>query len=324
MELLAIILIETVITFALTWVVTPRLAERLKRWGITGKDVHKKDLPERAEMGGIAVFIGFLPAALIALSLAESSREGLSAAILTITIVTIIGLGDYLFKFRQSQKTFVLMVASLPLVWEFQRVSTVLFPMIGTISFGYFYPIVIIPLALTTASNFTNMLAGFNGLEAGAGAMALFTVSLSAAILNRLEVALVTLPMCAGWLAFFRYNRYPATVFPGDIGTLLIGTALTIAAVMGRMEVICMVTLFPHAIDFTLKMLTRSPFSHRRIYGDTQLLPSGHLKPPGYPALTHALMLMKTLNETQLVRKVLTMEALYCAIAIIITLIAKY
>lgn len=324
MELLPVILLETAITFALTWFATPRLAERLGKWGITGRDVHKEDKPERAEMGGIAVLIGFYPAALLALYLAESSQSTLSAAILTITIVSAIGLSDYVFKFRQSQKTFALMVASLPLIWEFQRVNTILFPMLGTISFGYFYPIVIIPLALTTASNFTNMLAGFNGLEAGAGALALLTVSLSAAILNRPDVLLVTLPMCAGWLAFLRYNWYPAKVFPGDVGTLLIGATVMTAAVMGRMEVICMVTLFPHAIDFTLKMLTRSPFSHRRTHGDTQILAGGHLKPPAYPALAHALMLMKSLNEPQLVRKILTMEALYCVVAIIITIIAKY
>jgi len=71
-------------------------------------------------------------------------------------------------------------------------------------------------------------------------------------------------------------------------------------------------------------MLTRSPFSHRRIYGDTQILASGHLRPPSYPALTHALMLMNPLNEPQLVKKILTIEALYCAIAIIITIITKY
>lgn len=324
MEFLPIVLVETAIAFALTWVATPWLAQYLKRWRITGRDVHKKDKPERAEMGGIAVLVGFYPATLLALFLAESSRERLSAAVLTIVVVSIIGLSDYLFKLRQSQKTFMLMVASLPLVWEFQQVNTILFPMLGTISFGYFYPIILIPLALTTASNFTNMLAGFNGLEVGAGAIALITVSLSAAILNRLDVLLVTVPMCAGLLAFLRYNWYPAQVFPGDVGTLLIGATVTTAAVMGRMEVICMVTLFPHAIDFTLKMLTRSPFSHRRIYGDTQILASGHLRPPSYPALTHALMLMNPLNEPQLVKKILTIEALYCAIAIIITIITKY
>ena len=42
-------------------------------------------------------------------------------------------------------------------------------PLLGELNFGLLYPLVIIPIAVIGAANGYNMLAGYNGLEAGLG-----------------------------------------------------------------------------------------------------------------------------------------------------------
>ncbi|MDP2841599.1 MAG: hypothetical protein Q8O17_04910 [Candidatus Methanoperedens sp.] len=41
------------------------------------------------------------------------------------------------------------------------------FPFLGTLDIGLLYPLLIIPIGMIGASNAFNMLAGYNGLEAG-------------------------------------------------------------------------------------------------------------------------------------------------------------
>jgi len=47
--------------------------------------------------------------------------------------------------------------------------TTMAIPLIGKVHFGIFYPLLLIPIGMAGASNAINLLAGFNGLEAGMG-----------------------------------------------------------------------------------------------------------------------------------------------------------
>src|SRR3989344_5854884 len=139
--------------------------------------MHKADSKEVAEIGGLSVLAAFLIGTFIYIGirtfLFETTKYNieLMAAILTISLVAMIGLVDDILGWKiglqQWQKPILCLFAALPVMMINAGQSIMVVPILGRLDFGIFYPLLIIPLAISAASNSFNMLAGFNGLEAG-------------------------------------------------------------------------------------------------------------------------------------------------------------
>ncbi len=106
-------------------------------------------------------------------------------------------------------------------------------------------------------SSFHNSFAGLNGWEVGSSyIIALFTAFLLIGTGFFLYAAII-LALILGLLVF---NIFPARVFPGDSGTLFMGSTITgLIALTMQKELLIVLAFFylPHLIDFLfLKMLT--------------------------------------------------------------------
>ena len=327
MNLLIMSLIISLISFILIYAVTPSLIKKFGEIGLIVPDVHKSDADLIPTFGGIIILSGYALAVILfilqpfqIITLDISFK--ISAALLTIILIGLLGGLDDLKPIRQRYKFLLPACFSFLIILACRNQSTsVAFPLIGSLEFGILYLICFIPLAITTASNFTNMLAGFNGIEAGSGFVACAAISIIGFILGKFEVVILTLPLAAALLAFLRYNWYPSKIFPGDSGTMMIGAVIASAAIIGKIEVPCMIVLIPHAMDFTLKLLNRRPFSQRQIYGNTAIHQNGILYPPPYPALLHMPLRLTQLTEKQLVKNVICLEVAFAVIAIIIAIL---
>jgi len=168
-------------------------------------------------------------------------------------IMAVIGIIDDLFLIRQQIKAILPIFASLPLVAVSAGVSHMYFPLIGVIDFGLIYPLILIPIAITGASNATNMLAGFNGLEAGLGAVMLATIGIVSYSAGRTEAVILSFAMLGALLAFLKYNWYPARIFIGDIGTLIIGATVAVSVIVGNIEKIGIILILPFILELYLK-----------------------------------------------------------------------
>jgi len=308
------------VAFGVTYFLVPRLIPWLEARGIRGVDVHKRSKPVRAEMGGLAILLGFVAGFGVAFLCQCEDVVQLIGSFLTILLVGLTGCADDMFNLGQRYKFVLCALASLPLMLVFNLGSTLWFPLIGFINLGLALRWLAIPLGVTTASNLTNMLAGFNGLEAGMGVIACGSMGVLCAAFGRTSSALLAFVMFAAFLAFMRYNWYPATIFPGDTGTLLPGAALACVGIFSRLEFAAISMVVPAAIDFALKMISRNPFSHRRIYGDSVPLDDGTILPPNYPALTHAFLNVSRMNEKKLVTVLLLVEALFALLGVLLTI----
>jgi len=116
----------------------------------------------------------------------------------------------------------------------------------------------IIPFAVFIAAlaSFENTFAGLNGWEIGSGFIIACFVAILLASSGPMPIALALVGAIAGLLIF---NVYPAKVFPGDSGTLLIGGSIACIIILTqRAELIFLTLLFflPHMVDFLLKLLT--------------------------------------------------------------------
>jgi UDP-N-acetylglucosamine--dolichyl-phosphate N-acetylglucosaminephosphotransferase len=185
-------------------------------------------------------------------------------------------------------------------------------PLVGQVNTGAWYPIAIVPLGVGGASNAFNMLAGLNGLEAGMGIVISLAIAIAAAYTNAVEALVISLSLLGALLAFFWYNRYPAKVFPGDVGTYTVGATIACAVIIGNIELIGLILFIPYFFEFALKLRTG-------LRGQSFGIPQqdGTLRPPQRKtSLTHYAMALGRLREPQVVGVLLGVEAMFAAIAL--------
>jgi UDP-N-acetylglucosamine--dolichyl-phosphate N-acetylglucosaminephosphotransferase len=236
------------------------------------------------------------------------------AALTTILIITIIGIFDDLVTVRHSVKALLPIFASLPLVAVAAGYPYITLPFIGQLYLPILYPLVLIPLAVTAISNLTNMLAGFNGLEAGMGVIACTSLGVVALSKGSLDAAVLLLSMAGALFAFIWFNKYPARIFIGDVGTLSIGACIVSALIIGNFEMAGIVVMIPYFIDFALKAKNKFP---REI--DFTKLDHGKLtssKTVGLPSLI--MRFHKGISETRLVMALVLLQAIFGIVAILI------
>jgi UDP-N-acetylglucosamine--dolichyl-phosphate N-acetylglucosaminephosphotransferase len=306
-----------------TFAVTPFLTKILIKRGITGIDIHKPSRTVCAEMGGLAVLIGFISGMAAIFLLGIPLPSALWAAVLTICLVAGVGMLDDLTDMRQRNKVWLIGLASLPLMLSYGGSGMVWFPLVGEVHLGIAYLLLLIPLQIITISNFTNMHAGFNGLEAGTALIGLSTLGTACLIVGEYMAAVLAVILAGTYGGFLVYNWFPARIFPGDVGTLMSGAAIAAIGIVAKLEFVAIAVTAPAAIDFTLKLISRRPFGQRVEYGNSTVSVDGFLRPAPYPSLSHAFMKVSALSEKQLVKALLSMEVLYSTIALGLLVLSK-
>lgn len=308
--IVAVLLFSFLVTIGFSELLIPRL----KRFGITGKDVNKEGRPEVAEMGGLAIIAGFTAGVLLAIMLntfngMEFNITYVLAALVTIHAMGFIGVVDDLLDVPQAVKAFLPLAAAVPLVAVSAAGSTeMLVPLVGPVDFGIFYIVVLIPVGVAVASNLTNMLAGFNGMEAGMGSVAMFVMALLAYLNGSIEMLVLFLAMLGSLVAFLKNNWYPARAFPGDVGNLTIGAVLASGVIIGNLEGAGALILVLYVADFFIKALNRFPSS--KWWGE---LRDGKLYPVEGKVRGLAQLIMKIsggISERNLVLAFIGMQAL--------------
>jgi UDP-N-acetylglucosamine--dolichyl-phosphate N-acetylglucosaminephosphotransferase len=259
-----------VIIFA-TFIVTLFLVKgwiRVARaFGLVGKDMNKWQGKEVAESGGVAIIFsvvfGLFFFIFLKTFLLQTSTHFIDLLAITTTILLagFIGFIDGILGWkkglRQWQKVLVTIPIVLPLAVLNAGHSTMNVPFLGAINFGLLYPLIIVPAAIIGASNGFNLLAGYNGLEAGMGAIILSTLGLAAVKTGSLWLALVAFIAVAALLAFLLFNWYPAKVFPGDSMTYSIGALIAVIAILGSMEKLALLLFVPYFLDALLYFKAR-------------------------------------------------------------------
>lgn len=259
----SVIYFSVLIAFLLTFFTTLRWIPKAMKIGLRGLDMNKPGKPEVAEMGGICAVFGFVAGVLFYVGIKTFYFQNLDytetlAALCTILMMMAIGMMDdflgWMKGLKQWQKPFLTLFAAMPMMVINAGNSTMNLPLIGSVDLGILYPLVIIPIGIVGASNSYNMLAGYNGLEAGMGIIILSTLGYIAFQLGETNAGLLAFCMIGALLAFIYFNWYPARVFPGDTLTYSVGALAACVAILGNMEKIGVILFIPYAIDFFLPL----------------------------------------------------------------------
>jgi len=241
------IIIATLVAFITTFILTPAVAERMFRAGFKGRDLHKEERREIPEQGGIAVVAGFF-SGLIVYTILEGPAKEIIVTTAVALAVAGIGFFDRIKRLSAREKAVSLTLAGVPLLFIAE-------PTFLGVNFGILYYLSL-PVLFMFTCNFTNMLAGLNGLEIGVGTIASLGVAALAYLRDEKISLALALILAFSLLAFLRYNFYPARVFPGDVGTLFIGAVLFSAIIIGKFELTGAIVLLPYVVDALLKLIS--------------------------------------------------------------------
>jgi len=100
-----------------------------------------------------------------------------------------------------------------------------------TLNLGISYPLFIL-LLITGFSNSVNLTDGVDGLAAGTSALALAAFACIGYRAGIPSVAIFCAALTGACLGFLVFNRHPARLFMGDVGSLALGGALAAVAVI--------------------------------------------------------------------------------------------
>ena len=283
--------LAAVIISLFTYSVLPALARRLKRSGIVGKDLHKKRKPRVAERGGIILLLSF---ALFMAFVYFLIRDVLVLYALLVSLAFgIYGLWDDMKQSGKYQKLLVSIGIAL-----------------GALALSGFPWLAWIPLLilLIAVSNIFNLFAGFNGLEIGCSSIVSFFFALSCLLLGKIEAFYLSFGAFFILIAFLAHNKYPAKIFPGNVGTLLIGGFFSSIALYYSLFVALIPLLSLYILDMLLKGWSAGYFSRSEKI-PTKINRDGTLAPGGdYLSLTRFILRFKSLTEKRLVSLVWKLE----------------
>jgi UDP-GlcNAc:undecaprenyl-phosphate/decaprenyl-phosphate GlcNAc-1-phosphate transferase len=193
-------------------------------------------------LGGLALFFGIFIPALAFLDLSRETRGLLLGA----AVATAVGAVDDFRGLVWWEKLLgQLAAASIPVgfgIW----VHRFTFPVVGIHVLPKWLGMPISVLWIVAIMNMFNFLDGLDGLAAGVSAISAFTFTLIALSLPRPEIgaAILSAIVLGAALGFLRHNFYPARIFMGDSGALLLGFVLAVIPLQGLLKTASIVTLF--------------------------------------------------------------------------------
>ncbi|EKB58312.1 phospho-N-acetylmuramoyl-pentapeptide-transferase [Bergeyella zoohelcum] len=140
-----------------------------------------------------------------------------------------------------------------------------------------FIPIVI--FIVTAVSNGANITDGIDGLAAGTSAVILLTLAFFAYVSGNIifadylnimflpdmgETTIFAVAMVGAVIGFFWYNTFPAQVFMGDTGSLMLGGVIAVLAIILRKELLIPVLCGIFLIENLSVMLQVAVFKYRK------------------------------------------------------------
>ncbi|HEX2088414.1 MAG TPA: MraY family glycosyltransferase [Actinomycetota bacterium] len=205
------------------------------------RKVHPKPTPT---LGGIAILVGVLIGLGVAYlipsfrSLYHQSLE-LQGTLIAAVVITGIGVLDDTRTLSVPAKVAGQLLAAGLLILNGVELLFFWFPTQGVISLGSDLSVPLTALWILTMVNGVNLIDGLDGLAAGIvtiAALAFFTwvfVSPPLGVQPLSTAALLSAVAAGAALGFLPYNFYPAKIFMGDSGAMLLGIVLASATLSG-------------------------------------------------------------------------------------------
>lgn len=292
----------------------PKSIRSLKSKGQVVKDFHKPGKPDVPRPAGPILLLGIASAEIILYIL--TLNNAVLAILLTTVIGFIVGIVDDRKIMPGWFKPLALVAAAIPIILLGAHGNY-----LNLIFGSAFIPILYIPLILVIipiVGNTINSIDVLNGVASSSVIIALIPILASVLLFGNTYVFLAGLPLLAGTLAFYKYHRYPSRIFPGDSGTLLMGTMLGAISIAGNSEIIAVIALLPAVMNsFLFLSSMKKIVEHRDVKArptilteDFKLMASKDRRAP--VTLLRLILSDGPLTEEEIIKQI-TKLAIFCS-----------
>jgi UDP-GlcNAc:undecaprenyl-phosphate/decaprenyl-phosphate GlcNAc-1-phosphate transferase len=251
-----------VVALAVVVLLTPAVGGMARLLGVVdpagGRRINRTSVPR---LGGVALFLGIFVPALAFLHLGRETRGLLLGAAVAVTVGAI---DDFRGLVWWEKLAGQLVAAIIPVgfgVW----VDRFTFPLIGVHALPSWVGAPLTVLWIVAIMNMVNFLDGMDGLAAGVGAIAGGTFCVIALSLDKPDPAILSAIVLGATLGFLRHNFYPARIFMGDSGALLLGFVLAAVSVQGLLKTAATVALFFPLLVLAIPIIDTSFVIARRL-----------------------------------------------------------
>jgi UDP-GlcNAc:undecaprenyl-phosphate/decaprenyl-phosphate GlcNAc-1-phosphate transferase len=223
-------------------VLTPAVGRFARILGVVdqpgeARRLHLRPIPR---LGGIALLLGIFVPALAFLQLGGAYRGILLGA----AIATCVGVVDDFRGLPWWGKLGGQVAAAAVAVGAGVSIDRFTFPFLGIQDLPAWVGVPATMIWIVAIMNMVNFLDGMDGLAAGICGIAGSTFAVIALSLGKPEAAILAAIVAGACFGFLRHNFYPARIFMGDSGALLLGFILATLSVQGLLKTAATVALF--------------------------------------------------------------------------------
>src|SRR6187399_386886 len=241
---------------------TPAVGGMARMLGVVdqpgARRLNRRSVPR---LGGLALFFGIFVPALAFLPLGRETK----GLLLGMAVATTVGaIDDFRGLVWWEKLGGQIAAAAIPTgfgIW----VHRFTFPILGVHALPEWVGIPLTIAWIVAIMNMVNFLDGLDGLAAGVCAISGGTFCLIALSLGRPDTAILAAIVLGACVGFLRHNFYPARIFMGDSGALLLGFTLAAVSVQGLLKTAALATLVLPLLVLAVPLLDTSLVVARRI-----------------------------------------------------------
>ncbi len=182
------------------------------------RKVHKNGIPT---LGGLGIFAGFMIATLIGVPLSQTSV--LQYFLAAIMIIFFMGIKDDILILTASKK-FVGQLMAAGILIKFGGIEiTNMYGFLGVHAIPSSASFLLTLFTIVVITNSFNLIDGVDGLAGSLGLLTSLIFGIYFYATGQMLYSVMALSLAGSLIAFLVYNFYPAKIFMGDTGSLLIG-----------------------------------------------------------------------------------------------------
>jgi UDP-GlcNAc:undecaprenyl-phosphate/decaprenyl-phosphate GlcNAc-1-phosphate transferase len=256
------VLYGAAVAFLIVVLLTPAVGGVARRLGAVDdpapRKLNRRPVPR---LGGLAIFLGIVVPALAFLDLGRASRGVIIGAAVAMVVGAIDDFRGLAPLPKLGGQVLAAAIAASFGVW----IDRFTFPVIGIQELSAWVGVPLTIVFIVAIMNMVNFLDGLDGLAAGVCAIAGTTYCVIALSVDRPDPAIISAIVAGACLGFLRHNFYPARIFMGDSGALVLGFVLAAVSVQGLLKTASTVVLFWPLLVLAVPILDTSFVVARRL-----------------------------------------------------------
>ncbi|WP_246474825.1 MraY family glycosyltransferase [Pedobacter roseus] len=211
------------LAFSIVILSIPSVIYTSLKYGLFDKnDLHRKTHKRNiSRLGGLAI-VGSFTISILLFSSIINFREA-NFLIASSIILSALGLKDDVYGTNTSTKFVLQIVVAFILVFFGAFRLTSLYGVLGIGDMAPIYGGLFSIALIIFLNNAFNLIDGIDGLAGGIGIFTSLTFGLLFSLMGQIPYAFIAFALAGAVGGFVKYNWYPAKIFMGDTGALIIG-----------------------------------------------------------------------------------------------------